>query len=167
MIAMSTIKSPWTLLLCTFCSTIEWDVKPQKLNINSGIRFCHSIHLIHHFSVCLTHLHYVVFETFTCILWHKYKPAFRNSSALFHFSMVQICWSFYSTYQIIFSSVFTSFSSNESAMPYESCKDKHKIKFSIKLSSAVRVIYAYGHADVLDLVPSVLLDFIQLKTNCG
>ena len=59
---MSAIKSPWTLLLCTFCSTIEWDVKPQKLNINSGIRFCHSIHLIHHFSVCLTHLHYVVLK---------------------------------------------------------------------------------------------------------
>ena len=50
-------------------------------------------------------------------------------------------------------------------MPYESCKDKHKIKFSIKLSSAVRVIHS--HVDVLDLVPSVLLDFIQLKTNCG
>ena len=57
MIAMSTIKKPWTLLLCTFCSTIEWDVKQHKLNINSGIQFCHSIHLIHHFSVCLTHLH--------------------------------------------------------------------------------------------------------------
>ena len=57
---MYAIKSPWTLLLCTFCSTIEWDVKLQKLNINSGIRFCHSIHLIHHFSVCLTHLHYYV-----------------------------------------------------------------------------------------------------------
>ena len=62
MIARSTIKSPWTLLLCTFCSTIEWDVTPQKLNIDSGIRFCHSIHLIHHFSVRLTHLHYVVLK---------------------------------------------------------------------------------------------------------
>ena len=62
MIAMSTIKNPWTLLLCTFCSTIEWDVKPQKLNIYSGIQFCHSIHLIHHFSVCLTHLHYIVLK---------------------------------------------------------------------------------------------------------
>ena len=62
MIAMSTIKNPWTLLLCTFCSTIEWDVKPQKLSINSGIQFCHSIHLIHHSSVCLTHLHYVVLK---------------------------------------------------------------------------------------------------------
>ena len=45
MIAMSTIKKPWTLLLCTFCSTIEQDVKQQNLNINSGVQFCHSIHL--------------------------------------------------------------------------------------------------------------------------
>ena len=73
--------------------------------------------------------------------------------------MVQICSSFYSTDHIIFSSVFTSFSSNENAMPYMSCKDKH-IRLNsalIKLPSAVRVIH--GHVDVLDPFSSVLLDF--------
>ena len=37
----------------------------------------------------------------------------------------------------------------------------------IKLSSAVRVIHGHVDVDVIDLVPLVLLDFIQLKTNCG
>ena len=51
-------------------------------------------------------------------------------------------------------------------MPYESCKDKHKIKFSIKLSSAVSHPYPWpcSSVDVLDLiVPSVLLDLFFLQ----
>ena len=66
------------------------------------------------------------------------KSVDKHSITLVHITYPPL--SFYSTYLY------------GSPTPYKSCKDKHKIKFSINLSSAVRVIR--GHVDVLDPDPS-------------
>ena len=165
MIAMSTIKSPWTLLLCTFCSTIEWGVKPQKLNINSGIRFCHSIHLIHHFSVCLTHLHYYV------VLKHSLVSCGININRLLgtvqHYSTFP--WFKSASLSVPLIRLFLVVSSHHSPAMKVRCHMSH-VKINVRLTPALSYLQLsviHGHVDVLDLVPSVLLDFIQLKTNCG
>ena len=162
---MSTIKSPWTLPLCTFWSTIEWDVKPQKLNINSGIRFCHSIHLIHHFSVCLTHLHYYV------VLNHSLVSCGININRLL--GTVQpystFPWFKSASLSIPLIRLFLIVSSYRSPAMKVRCHMSH-VKRNVRLNSALsylKLSVIHGHVDVLDLVPSVLLDFIQLKTNCG
>ena len=152
---MSTIKSPWTLLLCTFCSNIALDVKPQKLNINSGIRFCQSIYLIHHFSVlkhsfvsCGININQVLgtVQPYSTFPWFK--------SASLSIPLIRL---------------FLVVSSHRSPAMKVRCHMSH-VKINVRLNSAssyLQLSVIHGHVDVLDLVPSVLLDFIQLKTNCG
>ena len=131
MVAMSTIKNPWTLLLCTFCSTIEWDVKPQELNINSGIQFCHSVHLIHHFSACLTHLHYLVLKQSLVSCGMKIN---RLSGAVQPYSTFPLFKSVSLSIPLI--RLFSVVSSHRSPAMKVRCHISH-VKINIRLNSAL------------------------------